>query len=51
MISCKDNAYKGLLFFAIANGRVELFKAVMATISDKLAEEEVRLCTVGKLIR
>ena len=51
MISCKDNADKGLLFFAIVYGRVEMFKAVMATISDKLAEEEVCLCTVGKLIR
>ena len=45
MISCKDNAYKGLLFFAIVYGRVEMFKSVMATISDKLAEEEVRRCT------
>ena len=48
MISCTDNHGKGLLMAAVASKRVEMFKAVMATISDKLAEEEVRRCTVGK---
>ena len=44
MISCIANEDKGLLITAVRSGNVEMFKSVMATISDKLAEEEVRRC-------
>ncbi|CAN0093992.1 unnamed protein product, partial [Ascophyllum nodosum] len=42
MISSKDDEDNGLLFFAVESRNVEMFKAVMATISDKLAEKEVK---------
>ena len=35
-----------LLYKAIKTEKVEMFQAVMATISDKLTEEEVRRCTL-----
>ena len=44
MISCKDNEDRGLLITAVRSGNVEMFKSVMATISDKFDEEEVRRC-------
>ena len=41
--------FGGWLFSnAIETGRVEMFKAVQATVYDKLTEEEVRRCTVGE---
>ena len=51
MFSWKGNDGKGLLIFAVLSGGVEMFKAVMVNISNKLTAEEVRRCTVGKLIR
>ena len=48
MISCRDDNDKGLLIFAVESGRVEMRKAVMATISDMFAEQEVCRCTVGQ---
>ena len=47
MISPKENQGHGLLNSAAESGRVDMFTAVMATISGKLTDTEVRRCTVG----
>ena len=46
LISGKGDGGFKLLSMAIETARVEMFEVVMATISDKLTEEEVRRCTL-----
>lgn len=48
MISCSNDDGFWLLSLANETGRVEIFNAVMATVSEKLSRDEVRRCTVGE---
>ena len=43
-----DNRGTSCVTMVIATERVEMFRAVIATVSDKLTKKEVSLCTIGE---